>query len=896
MRPRSRAIAVVRAVVLAGVGALTTWHVLAPTGPAANGTYLAANIGGACLALVPVRGSRRSPWSWVAAGLGLSALAEVVYWSYTAVFDLPEPDVSWADVPWLASYVVVGIGATRLFHLRTIRRDYRDVDALLDMAAAAVVGLLVMWTLVIRPTVADGSTPMPIRALWSAYPVCDVALLTLVVGGALVNMRRRRPEQVVLSLGIVGWALSDAGYAIVGTEDVAAWMDAGWMIAAALIGLAAYEGRRATSIGDQLADAVALPSPRAGRVRLAIGMLPLLTASVIAVIAHERGTDIDPLAGAVATAALGLIAYVRCMRLVGSTEEAARELDASEHYYRALATNAADAVVVVDEGGRVLSDSPTFGRLVGIEAGSQGMSLMSRRSPLDRGAFADLLAKAAMLPGEVVEAEIRVHRADRAEQWLDVRAVDMLHDPVVAGYVVNLHDVTDRKRSEAELRTQAFHDALTGLANRALFRDRVEHALGARARTAIDPSVIFVDLDGFKYVNDSLGHETGDELLVEIARRLQAAVRPGDTVARLGGDEFAVLLESAEAKADGPTIAARILDVVRQPMTIKGRTLLVSCSAGVAIADATSDSSTLLSHADMAMYEAKARGKARWAVYDPSMGDAARERLILEADLHHALAAGQFELEYQPIVAIADGSLAGFESLLRWRHPTLGTVSPDRFIPILEENGRIVEVGAWVLETACRTLAAWSAEAPQHQRLTMSVNVSSVQLSDPAFVDTVQHALSTSGLAPHQLVLEVTETALVNDTERAAATLQRMHDLGTRLAIDDFGTGYSSLSYLRQFPVDVLKIDRSFIQSIEPDGPLPTIVKGVLELSHTLGIEAVAEGIEEAHQLARLGDQSCEKGQGYFFARPLPATQALEFLRSHAIATNPAPTGTTAPG
>ncbi len=864
---------------------LVGWHLVATTGPASNATYLAANVGGALLAAAPVRGSRRSPWTWVAVGLGLSALAEVVYWSYTGIFGLPEPDASWADPAWLASYLAVGIGVTKLYRLHDVRRDYRDTDALIDMVGAAVVGLLWMWVLVVQPTVADGSTPLGVRVLWSTYPVLDVALLALVVGGALVRLRRRRPELLLLTLGVACWVLSDVGYAIVGTDDLTAWMDAGWMIAAAHIGLAVHEGRLASAAGaDALPEQPVAPRA-AGRVRLALSMLPLLAAPLATVVATHREVDLDPWVGTLATALLGLLAYARCVRLVASNEARAHDLDASEHYYRMLATNSADAVVVLDRSGRVVSDSPTFGRLVGIDGPPEGLALLDQRSPLDRAALADLLAKAAMLPGDVVDAEIPVHRPDRVEQWLDVRVVDMGHDEVVAGFVVNLHDVTDRKRSEAELRNQAFHDALTGLANRALFRDRVQHALGARSRTAVDPSVIFVDLDGFKYVNDSLGHETGDELLVEIARRLEAAVRPGDTVARLGGDEFAVLVESAETVADGPAIAARILDVVRQPMVIRGRALVVSCSVGVAIADATSDSSTLLRHADMAMYEAKSRGKARWAVYDPSMGDAAKERLVLEADLHHALACGQFELEYQPIVTIPDGALTGFESLLRWRHPTLGTIAPDRFIPILEETGRIVEVGAWVLDTACRTLAGWLAVAPPATpRLTMSVNVSSVQLSTDRLVDTVQQVLASSGLAPDQLVLEVTETALVDDPERAAATLQRLHELGTRLAIDDFGTGYSSLSYLRQFPVDVLKIDRSFIQSIEPDGPLPTIVKGVLELSHTLGIEAVAEGIEEAHQLARLGDQQCEKGQGYFFARPLPEAEALRFLEAHTAA------------
>ncbi len=872
--------------VLIGAAVLVVWHLAAPLGAAGNGTYLAATVGGAIVALMPVAGSpERSPWRWVAVGLTLSATAEVVYWSYTAVFDLPEPDVSWADPPWLMSYAAVAIGAARLVGLHRARRGYRDVDALIDMAGVAVVGLLVMWYLVIETTVAESSTSLATRVLWSAYPICDVVLLTLVVGAAIARGQRHQRGLVLLSLGIVCWVLSDVGYAIVGTDELTAWMDSGWMVAAALIGLAVRAGRSdAAGRADLAPDADAEPAVgghSAGRVRLAIGMLPLLVAPILSVWVDARGGRPNLWMTTIATAMLGALAYARCLRLVANNEARARELDASEHYYRMLATNSSDAVVVVDSHGRIHNESPTAARLLGVPAPTIGLDLLGARSPLDHASFADLLAKAALLPGEVVEGEVRILRGDHTEQWLDVRAADMVDDDIVAGIVINLHDITDRKRSEGELRTRAFHDGLTGLANRALFRDRIEHALSARSRTAVDPCVIFVDLDGFKYVNDTLGHETGDELLIQISRRLVGTVRPGDTVARLGGDEFAILLESASAVADGPSVAARVLEVVREPIVVNGRSLRISCSVGLARADEDADSSSLLRHADMAMYEAKARGKARWAIYDPAMGDASRERLMLEADLHRALDLQQFELEYQPIVSIADGALTGFEALLRWRHPTLGTVGPDRFIPILEENGRIVEVGAWVLETASATLVGWREQHPNDtEALTMSVNVSSVQLSSPTFVATVERVLTRTGLPAGRLVLEVTETTLVEDSDNAAAALGRLHELGTRLAIDDFGTGYSSLSYLRQFPVDVLKIDRSFIQAIEPDGPLPTIVKGVLELTHTLGIEAVAEGIEQAEQLARLGEHQCAKGQGYLFARPMRAADALRFLEA----------------
>jgi diguanylate cyclase (GGDEF)-like protein len=430
--------------------------------------------------------------------------------------------------------------------------------------------------------------------------------------------------------------------------------------------------------------------------------------------------------------------------------------------------------------------------------------------------------------------------------------------------------VTGRKVAEQELAHRAFHDSLTGLANRALFVDRLDHALRRDARLGLDPAVVYLDLDGFKNVNDSLGHEAGDQLLREIGRRLTSAVRAADTIARLGGDEFAILIDQSKRPIDeAEALAERVLQALSPPMRLGDQPVVVSASIGIAAGDAAATSSSLLRDADVAMYRAKTTGRSRWVVYDPAMRSAAVERLRVSSDLIGALDAGQLRLVYQPIVALDDERVVGFEALLRWHHPTLGVVAPDRFIPVAEETGLIVPIGRWVLGEACRTASRWQRAHPRDVPLTMAVNLSARQLASDTLVADVAAALTDSGLAASSLVLEMTESALVRDTTVAARRLGELRTLGVKLAIDDFGTGYSSLSYLRQFPVDILKIDQSFIRTITEPGEMPAIVHGMFDLGRTLQLETVAEGVEHAVQRDQLRDEHCTHAQGYLFGRPL---------------------------
>jgi diguanylate cyclase (GGDEF)-like protein/PAS domain S-box-containing protein len=445
-----------------------------------------------------------------------------------------------------------------------------------------------------------------------------------------------------------------------------------------------------------------------------------------------------------------------------------------------------------------------------------------------------------------------------------------------------IHDITLRKELEKQLQHQAFHDSLTGLANRALFRDRVAHALARQARGRGSVSVLFSDLDDFKTVNDSLGHEAGDQLLVAVAERLRAVMRPEDTTARFGGDEFAILLE--ETDKDGTRRAAeRILEALRSPFEFHGRQVVMRASIGAAItADGTTEPDDLLRQADLAMYTAKTSGKGRFAFYEPHMHEAAVTRMELKGDLEQAIANQDFELYYQPIVDLRSGNVTGVEALVRWRHPERGLVLPTEFIPIAEETGLVVPLGRWVMAEACRQLAAWTAagrlSGARLQRLSMWVNVSARELQEPEFVQTVADALESSGVAPERLTLEITESGLMADLDQSTATLHRLRALGARLAIDDFGTGYSSLSYLERLPVEVLKIDRSFTAAIGHGRDVPVLVRSIVKLGQTLHMEVLAEGIETTEQLTKLRAIDCRLGQGFHFSPALPAVEVIELL------------------
>jgi diguanylate cyclase (GGDEF)-like protein/PAS domain S-box-containing protein len=440
-------------------------------------------------------------------------------------------------------------------------------------------------------------------------------------------------------------------------------------------------------------------------------------------------------------------------------------------------------------------------------------------------------------------------------------------------------DITSRKHAEAALEHQALHDALTGLPNRSLFRDRLEHALAQAGRREQLVAVLFLDLDNFKVINDSLGHQTGDELLVEVAQRLRTCVRGGDTVARLGGDEFTVLLEEIDDETQANLVAERIGETLRTPVRLGDRDVFISASIGVALSTAQRiEPEGLLRNADIAMYRSKAAGKARHSIYDSGMKKFAMERLELETDLRHALALGQFRIQYQPILQLASGKVAEVEALLRWERPGHGLMAPMTFIPIAEETGLIVPIGRWVIQEACRQAKIWNEAFPADPPLVMSVNLSARQFQDPGLVSEIAQAVHTIGLEPGALKLEITESVAMHDVEGSVHKLEALKALGIQLAIDDFGTGYSSLGYLKRFPVDTLKIDRSFVERIGVDIQDAAIVQSVVALAKTLNLSVVGEGIESRAQAAQLLALGCDRGQGFLFARPQSAEAITALL------------------
>ncbi len=442
-----------------------------------------------------------------------------------------------------------------------------------------------------------------------------------------------------------------------------------------------------------------------------------------------------------------------------------------------------------------------------------------------------------------------------------------------------LHDISERKEFESQLAHQATHDPLTGLPNRVLLLDRLEQALDRARRHAKRVAVLFLDLDHFKVVNDSLGHGVGDQLLVAIADRLRTVVRPGDTIARFGGDEFVVLCEDLETRADAVAVAERVNSIISGPFEVDESEVFVGVSIGVAFPDdVNAEPGTLIRDADAAMYRAKERGRARWEVFDNAMRASAVDRLDVENALRRAQERRELRVFYQPIVSLRTGAIEGVEALIRWEHPDRGLLLPGDFIHVAEETGLIVPMGAWVLDQACRQVMRWQAANPSLDPLVLSVNLSGRQLGHPSLVTDVRAIIRDTHINPSQVQLEITESVLMDDVEMSEDTLDQLRRLGVKLAVDDFGTGYSSLSYLRRFPVDVLKVDRSFVDGLGRDPSDSAIVTAIVTLAHTLGLSAVAEGVETSRQLEELRNLRCDMAQGYLMARPASGHDTGELL------------------
>jgi len=563
-----------------------------------------------------------------------------------------------------------------------------------------------------------------------------------------------------------------------------------------------------------------------------------------------------------------------------------------EARYSALVEHSSDPITIVEEDATVIYQSPSVVRLLGWNATDPGdWNLLDLLHPEDRDLWAAVVSRLTADPEDEVTMEWRLRHFDGTWRTFQSVLTNLLYEPSVAGLVLNSRDVTDQRELETQLRHQALHDRLTGLANRALFLEHLDRAVRRRARSGGSLEVMLIDLDDFTAVNDLCGHARGDELLQQVARRLQETLRDADAIARVGGDEFAVLFEGSSAGVDSYAAATRLLEKFAQPFELGADTVAVTASIGVAtdITGAETDDE-LMRHADLAMYAAKAQGKRSCAVYTSDLHGSILDAMRVETELRRALERDEFVLFYHPIVHIETGRATGVEALIRWNHPERGLVNPGEFIPIAESSGLVVPIGEWTLRRACSDLQMFAGD-PDGAPLRLSVNVSPLQLSQPGFVAVVRDILQNAQLDVARLTLEVTETLFVDDLAGRLKVLSDLRGLGMKIAIDDFGTGYSSLGSLRDMPVDILKIDKSFVDHIVNSPESARLVRMILQLADDFHLHTVAEGAEDLQQVQLLRALGCPSVQGYFFSRPLPACE-LTALRQHDFSIpSPRPSG-----
>jgi diguanylate cyclase (GGDEF)-like protein/PAS domain S-box-containing protein len=624
----------------------------------------------------------------------------------------------------------------------------------------------------------------------------------------------------------------------------------------------------------------------AGLAVLVALMLVSLTAPVFLLVRGLRQHD----GGA---AAVGAGCAVLCLLMVCLLRDAAA---GARHglvrerttLFRTLVQDASDVILIIGEDRRIRYATPSAADLFGgvAVAGARLSDLVApgARDDVER-VLTMMLAISPGAGGAGVPFGylLRVERLDGRAAVIEVRWSDLRHDATVGGLVLTLRDVTQQHELEQELKHRAFHDALTGLPNRALFAKEATAALAAARTAGRTVGVLFVDLDDFKVVNDTMGHAVGDELLVAVAARLASVIRASDTAARLGGDEFALLIDDAPDPGAVDAFAERIVAAFAEPFTLQQAKVLAAATVGVATSADSGDVDELLRHADLALYAAKGAGKRRWRHYQPALTSGMLRRREVQTALEDAVQAQSFTLAYQPVVSLASGEITGFESLLRWPTRRWGKMLPSEFIPLAEETGLIVPLGAWALRQALSDLVRWRRGLPEPAPggpggPYVSVNVSARQFRDPGFVERVRQALHLCALPPSALLLELTESLLLGDTDRIRAELDELKDIGVRLAIDDFGTGYSSLGYLLDLPIDVLKVDKTFVTGIGSSWRRHALVEGIVRLARTLEVDVIAEGIESETERELLAGMGCQFGQGYLLSVPVDAGAAAAML------------------
>jgi diguanylate cyclase (GGDEF)-like protein/PAS domain S-box-containing protein len=826
---------------------------------------------GGLVVLIAVLAARRAQdrrvrraWSLFALSFAAYAFGDLAWFWIEIVQGQEVPAPSIADLGYLAFYPLLMLGLLAL-----PRQDRSDRSHLLDLAIVCTAGAAAIWWLVVGPVASATGSDLAASFVAVAYPVGDLIVL-FALAAAILGRVRGVPASVLvlLGVGIVCNAIADLAYArlsLEATSESGAWLDVAYMTGWLALGLAGIVQLRAPAdTGAQGQDRLHRP----------VSALPYVaTAGILAIVAlASAGASFDTrvlVAGAIIVTALVSVRQLLTTRQ--NAELLRRELHSEARYAEILRT-ASDAIVVVDRDGRITYATPSAASLLGGSvAGSDasagglvGQPASALIQPADAPLLVELLRTTVDRPDQVRSVACRA--AASPDRELEAETANLLGNPLVGGIVLTLRDVTERRRFESELRSLALHDPLTGLANRVLFGDRLEQALHRSQRRRTRPSVLYLDLDSFKTVNDTLGHTAGDEVLVEVARRLRLIVRDEDTAARLGGDEFGVLIEDTRDEAEAVRVAERIAQALAAPFEIGGNLLTVAASVGIVRSGSRSDDKvTLLRDADIAMYEAKRETPGAHQVFTNQMYEHTVDRVRMEADLRVALDAAQLEVVYQSLVDLASDRVVGVEALLRWHHPERGSIEPAVFIPLAESSGQIERIGLWVLEEACRTVGGWNASSGAPP-LRANVNVSVRQLT-PTFAEAVADVLHRTGFPPHLLVLELTESVFAVESQQLVTILHALRDRGVRISIDDFGTGYSSLGYLRDLPVDELKIDQSFIATMGTRGE-QGLVATIIQMGRDLSLDTVAEGIESPEQLEMLRRLGCDLGQGYLLGRP----------------------------
>jgi diguanylate cyclase (GGDEF)-like protein/PAS domain S-box-containing protein len=881
-RASRAALAGVLAAVSSVISVLAHGGVVAPLDIVATALVAGAGLAATTACVLRARASvesERLPWALLALACAVEVADRWVGWLSIA------PPLSWTSPRLLLHLAMVGLAVVAVRRLRAPSLDAAAARrTALDAATLVVAVAIVTGNAVFSPGAYVGigaaghATAMLAAAADVALGVKALLALSRARYPGGTNLRTLLP----LAAGLASLAAGDAGITGVWVAGTGGSGGPGLLFLGGGLLLVA-----AAAFGpDGADDAASMPSRERIAVSAAVGPVVLVA---LAVAVYQMTTGSMPTTVGMAVLVLSGLLLARLIiasldnlvlsrTLESQVAERTLELVTREQWFRSLIQHSSDVVTVIDVSGIVRYQSPAAERLFGHAPGSaDGVLLSSLVRATDVPKLVAAVQRAVKMPGASFVLELSMAHSDGSFRDTETVITSLVDVPDVRGLVLNTRDVTDRKQLQERLTHQAFHDGLTGLANRTLFQQQLAAALA-------DPSlgevaVLFCDLDGFKAVNDSQGHDTGDTLLRLVSERLRGCVRSGDVVARFGGDEFAVLVQDREASRKARDVAERIAGALASPFALGDREVLVGVSIGIALAD-TDDSSAdvLLRNADLAMYRAKADEQASVVVFEREMHDALLARLQVEDDLRAALGSGELVLHYQPTVELATGVAVGVEALMRWYRPGRGIVHPQEFITIAEENGYIDTIGQWALFEACRQAVAWQAHAPADRELfTVSVNISARQVR-PNLVDIVAAALAESGLPAGALVLEMTESVLLGRTEEAVQVLHALKRLGVRIAIDDFGTGFSSLSYLSRFPVDVLKIDKAFVADVDRHGERAELASTIVQLGRTLRLGTIAEGIETQAQRQALLAMGCELGQGYLFSRPLPGNGVAVLL------------------